>query len=344
MMNRFNFSVQKLDLQFKKPAGTSRGILKSKPSFIIHLKDNERDAISRGECSIIPGLSRETTEQVENLLNQIENFVRQSDSLNFPEEFNIYPSVRFALETALLTLQNPKPDTLFDNEFTLGQKGIPINGLIWMEKPENMWEQMLQKVTAGFRCIKMKVGALDFSSELNLLEKFRVKFGDTIQLRLDANGAFNANDALRKLERLSKYSIHSIEQPVKASQWKLMHELCAYSPIPIALDEELIGIRTKVEKEDLLNSIQPQYIILKPSLIGGLKEADEWTLIAENSNIGWWATSALESNIGLNAIAQWTANYPIKIAQGLGTGSLYMNNIPSSLIIKEDKLWRISSN
>jgi o-succinylbenzoate synthase len=339
-MGRYDFQFERIDLKFKKPAGTSRGMLFSKSSFIIHIKDRETKAEGRGECSIIPGLNPETDEQVAEALANIQKHIETTDSLSLSLEYLNYPSVRFGMETALLTLSNPGNDILFQNPFAKGDEGIPINGLIWMEEPEDMWRQMIQKAEAGYRCIKMKVGALNFKAELSLLEKFRIEFGNDIHLRLDANGAFTAEDAFRKLERLSKYSIHSIEQPVKAGQWNLMRELCAYTPVPIALDEELIGIKSVDEKIRLLENIKPHYIILKPSLIGGLEQGDEWISLVEEQAIGWWATSALESNIGLNAIAQWTAEYPVRLPQGLGTGSLYHNNIAMPLEIRRDELWR----
>jgi o-succinylbenzoate synthase len=243
-----------------------------------------------------------------------------------------WPSIKFGVETALLDLENGGTGNYFNNAFTSGQKQIPINGLVWMGDPQFMQDQIEEKIEAGFSTIKMKIGAIDFDSEIKLLEGIRSNYSpEEITLRVDANGAFIPKEALNKLERLSELAIHSIEQPIKAGQWNEMAALCSSTPLPIALDEELIGINKASEK---LETIQPQYIILKPSLHGGLSGAREWIEIAESNSIPWWITSALESNIGLKAICQFTAEFENDLPQGLGTGSLYTDNIESDLLVR----------
>ena len=249
------------------------------------------------------------------------------------------PSIRFGLETALLDFQRGGRRVLFENGFALGKKAIPINGLVWMGDKHFMLEQINKKLEAGYDCIKLKIGAIDLDTEISLLKYIRQKFSkEAITLRVDANGAFSPGSALDILDKLSAFDIHSIEQPIKPGQFEQMRELCLHSPIPIALDEELIGVATTDDREKLLQEIQPQFIILKPTLVGGLHSAREWIGLAEKHGVGWWITSALESNIGLNAIAQFTAEWPTQMPQGLGTGQLYHNNIPSPLYIDNASL------
>jgi o-succinylbenzoate synthase len=258
------------------------------------------------------------------------------------EALRDYPSMRFGLETALLHLQ--RGERLFDNAFSRGEEGIPINGLVWMGNHEEMLQRMEEKLEKGFHCVKLKIGAIDFDQELDLVKRIRERFSfHEIQLRLDANGAFPFDEALYKLELLSQYAIHSIEQPIKQGQWALMAELCRESPLPIALDEELIGVNDPEMKGHMLNIIKPRYIILKPSLHGGMQGCREWITAAREHGIGSWITSALESNVGLDAIAQFAADVygdGITMPQGLGTGQLFTDNIPMPLEIRGEKLWR----
>jgi L-alanine-DL-glutamate epimerase-like enolase superfamily enzyme len=209
-----------------------------------------------------------------------------------------------------------------------------------MGTPEFMKQQIRTKLDAGFRCIKMKIGAIDFETELGLLKEIRKEFSpEEVTLRVDANGAYSYQTALENLKRLSDLHIHSIEQPIEAGRWSEMAELCRQSPVPIGLDEELIGISSGKEMQKLVETIRPAYLILKPSLHGGLAGCEKWIELANKNNVGWWITSALESNIGLNAIAQWTFQQNIKMEQGLGTGQLFTNNFDSPLEISGDQLW-----
>lgn len=330
-------------LNFKFDAGTSRGVLRSKPTWYILLTDNDNASWGIGECSIIPGLS---TESIEELPAKLSEVCAQINNGSIPslDELDHWPAIRFALETALLDLQSNEICSPCPSLFQKGEQPIPINGLVWMGKADFMRQQIEEKISDGFKCIKMKIGAIDFSTEIELLKEIRKNFTpEQIEIRVDANGAFSADEALKKIEQLSQFNIHSIEQPIQPDQWKDMAVLCADSPIPIALDEELIGISEKAYQIQMLNFIQPQYIILKPSLLGGLSSTDQWISIANHNNIGWWATSALESNIGLNAIAQWVSLKDTMMPQGLGTGKLFTNNINSPLEIKNGQLFHDNS-
>ncbi len=324
-------------LKFITPGGTSRGILKTKTSYFIRVSDKKNpQRIGVGECSIIPKLSIDDVEHLENKIKDVCNNINYY--IYNINELNSFPAIQFALETAILDLQNGGNRIIYNNDFSKGKSSVKINGLIWMGDIDFMMKQIDEKISNGFSCIKLKIGAINFKDELNLLSTIRNNFNSSkIELRVDANGAFSTNDALNKLEQLSSLDIHSIEQPIKAGQWDAMADLCKKTPLPIALDEELIGIKGKMRNK-LIETIQPQYIILKPSLIGGLNAADEWIDIARQKNIGWWATSALESNIGLNAIAQWVSNKDINMPQGLGTGKVFSNNIDSPLEIKSEFL------
>ena len=331
---------KKYELQFKRTAKTSRGDYKTRPVWYLFLSENGKTGI--GECAPISGLSTETPEQVEKLLDEIcknpETFVENI------ELTKTVSSVQFALETAWLDLKNGGKQILFPSEFSEGKKGIPINGLIWMGDEDFMQQQIREKLDAGFRCIKLKIGGIDFESEIELLKRIRQNFSaEKIILRVDANGGFQSEKAKEKLQRLAQLQIHSIEQPIVAGQWQELAKLCAESPIPIALDEELIGKHELSEKENLLDTIHPQFLVLKPSLHGGLSGCNEWIELAKQRKIGWWITSYLESNIGLNAIAQWTFNKNAQGYQGLGTGSLFTNNIESPLEIRGEEL-RVNSN
>jgi len=329
-------SFKTIDLQFKFPARTSRGILLHKPSSFLMLEKDGFTGI--GECSTIPDLSIDPTETYPEKLDELCRLLNEGydPSTIVLDDF---PSIAFGLETALLDLEANGSKILFPSAFTEGKTGIPINGLVWMGDKDFMQKQIREKIAAGYRCIKLKVGAIDFETELEIISAIRKEFSsDDMEIRLDANGGFSLNDALEKLERLSDFEIHSIEQPIKARQFEKMAELCQKSPIPIVLDEELIGVKS-LEKEEILEKIKPAYIILKPSLIGGFRESEEWIRLAEKHNVSWWITSALEANIGLNAIAQWTFTLNSSLPQGLGTGQLYHNNIPSPLEIREAKLF-----
>ena len=329
--------AEKITLQFKRPAGTSRGILRTKNSWIISVWDDANPEIQGvGEASIIESLSPEWSDTYEQELNE------SCDNIDSLSESDIIsnPSLRFAFESAKLDLQNGGQQCYFDNSFYRGTEGIRINGLIWMGDKDFMLKQIKQKIESGYSCIKLKIGAINFQDELDLLKYIREQFGpETLELRVDANCAFESSDALKKLDALSQFQLHSIEQPIKTEMWTEMHELCKQTPLPIALDEELIGVNDIDEKRKLIQEINPQYIILKPSLVGGFKSSDEWISLAEENNIGWWITSALESNIGLNAIAQYTASKNNPMPQGLGTGLLYENNVPSTLRIEGEYLF-----
>jgi len=317
-------------LQFKKPSGTSRGVLTSKPSWLMATYD-EKVLSGVGECSVISDLS---IDDIKSIPEEIEKSYRED--YNDPK----FPAVTFGQEIMRLSRSAEHLFHLYKTPFSRGQEGIPINGLIWMGSKANMSAQIREKIDAGFSCIKMKIGAIDFGEELSLLRYIRSEYNaQTIELRVDANGAFDCNEALDKLSRLAEFEIHSIEQPIKQGQLQEMARLCQLTPLPIALDEELIGVSDLEEKKHLLQAIQPQYIILKPSLVGGFKASQEWIDIAVANDIGWWATSALESNIGLNAIAQWVSSLETNMPQGLGTGGLYTNNISSPLKINEGRLW-----
>ncbi len=342
--------LHKQVFEFSFNARTSRGAMKDKTSWFIRLTDSA--ATGTGECGPLPGLSPELTpdfetglQQLVDTINQKQLVLPQGNDLKSVSEwignhFRDQPlssSVLFALETALLDLLNGGQKLIFKNSFTEGVP-IPINGLIWMGGLDFMLQQIEIKIRDGFTCIKLKVGSHDFEKECDVLQYIRRKyFRESITIRLDANGAFKPEEVLDKLNRLARYDIHSIEQPIKAGH-AFMPELCKQSPISVALDEELIGVNTKQAKTDLLDRIKPQYIILKPTLHGGLAGCAEWIELAEDREYGWWITSALESNIGLNAIAQFTANYPVTIPQGLGTGMIYSNNVEGPLVVSKGRL------
>jgi o-succinylbenzoate synthase len=329
-------SFRNINLQFKFPAGTSRGVLLHKPSSFLILEKDGFTGI--GECSTIPNLSIDTVETYSEKLEEVCQLLNEGyDSSTIV--LDDFPSIAFGLETALLDLEANGSKILFPSAFTHGKTGIPINGLVWMGDKDFMQKQIWEKIAAGYHCIKLKVGAIDFETELEIISGIRNEFSpDDMEIRLDANGGFTSTDALEKLNKLSAFHIHSIEQPIKPRQFEAMAELCRQSPIPIVLDEELIGVNP-LEKEEMLEQIKPAYIILKPSLIGGFLESEEWIQLADKHHVNWWITSALEANIGLNAIAQWTFTLNSSLPQGLGTGQLYHNNIPSPLVIEKAKLF-----
>jgi len=331
-----NAHFKKYTLNFRQASGTSRGVYTTREVWYLFLTDGTNIGI--GECAPLPNLSVENPEKISAKLQQVCDDI--ASFCQFPDELQNWPSIRFGLETALLDLQNGGEQILFPSSFTRGEQGIPINGLIWMGTPKFMKQQIRTKLDAGFHCIKMKIGAIDFETEFDLLKEIRREFSsDEITLRVDANGAYSYQIALENLKRLSDLQIHSIEQPIKAGRWDEMAALCEQSPIPIGLDEELIGVFDPSKMQKLVETIRPSYLILKPSLHGGLAGCEKWIELANQHMIGWWITSALESNIGLNAIAQWTFQQNIITEQGLGTGQLFTNNVDSPLQIEGDQLW-----
>jgi len=332
-------SFEAHSLFFRKPSGTSRGVLTEKKLWLLKIWSGDPAISGTGECSVIPGLSPDytTAEAYEQELRKV-----AENPLYYLRDLWLLadkPSILFGLETAFLDWQSGGKQQLFDNSFTRGERAIPINGLIWMGSPEFMQEQIEEKIAGGFTCIKMKVGAIGFEQETALLAGIRKRLPkETMTLRVDANGAFSPENAAEKLKTLAELDIHSIEQPIAPGQYAAMKQLCQQAILPIALDEELIPVVSMQERRELLEHIRPQYIILKPSLHGGLTGCTEWIAIAESLVIPWWITSALESNIGLNAIAQFTGNFEPSIPQGLGTGGLYTTNFQSGLFIENGEL------
>lgn len=322
-------------LEFKRPSGTSRGVLYEKETFILEISEDGKKGI--GECGIFRGLSFDDRPDYEERLQWLcENISKDFNTLK--QELKEFPSIWLGYEQALLNLKYGG-NIYFPSDFTNGSESMMINGLIWMGDIGYMEEQIQEKLDQGFRCIKLKIG-VDWNSEHEILQKLREKFSpEKLELRVDANGGFTFAEAELVLKQLSDLQIHSIEQPIKAGNWNDMAKLCMHTSTPIALDEELVGIFDFDKKKELLGKINPQYIILKPSLVGGFSGCDEWISLAEQQNIGWWITSALESNIGLNAISQYTFTKDNKMPQGLGTGSLFTNNFESKLLLNGDRLF-----
>ena len=330
---------KKHTLEFKHPSGTSRGVLKIKETWFLIIWNAENPNIKGiGECGLLKTLSYDERPGYEEKLQEV------CDNINNHQDYLIsglkeWPSIHFGLEMALTDLENKGNKKLFPSKFTSGLESIKINGLVWMGEYDFMRSQIIEKIDSGFDCIKLKIGAIDFDQELSLLKQIRSEFSESeIEIRVDANGAFIPGNALHKLNELSKFNLHSIEQPIKQGQLEDMAKLCLEAPFPIALDEELIGVTTIKEKKKVLDTIKPQYIILKPSLVGGFKGSLEWMNLAKQREIKWWITSALESNIGLNAIAQWTYSLNNEMPQGLGTGGLFTNNIDSPLEVEKGHL------
>lgn len=321
-------------LNFKRPGGTSRGVLHTKETFILEVSNGERKGI--GECALFRGLSADDRPDYEEKLQWLcENINNEEEDLKL--ELSEFPSIWFGYEQAISNLKHGG-NLYFPGDFTEHKKSIRINGLIWMGSSDFMQEQIDEKLAAGFSCIKLKIGT-DWPSEHKILKHLREIYSDDIlELRVDANGAFSFDESKKALEELAELKIHSIEQPIKAGNRNEMAKLCESTPTPIALDEELIRVFRAEEKKRLLEEIRPHYIILKPALVGGFSGTDEWITAAENLNIGWWITSALESNIGLNAIAQFTATKNNPLPQGLGTGSLFTNNFESALVLQGEQL------
>lgn len=325
-------------LHFKLPAGTSRGVYTTRRIRYLALSSESKPGFTGlGECAPLPALSCDDVPDYDEILAGICRRVEQEGAFD-REELRPWPSILFALETAFRHHERGS-FRLWDTPFSRGEAGIPINGLIWMGDHAAMLRQIEEKLAAGFRCIKVKIGALRFDEELDLLHRVRREYGrDRVELRVDANGAFDASDAMARLEQLAALNLHSIEQPLMAGQWPEMARLCRQSPVPVALDEELIGCNDPARKRELLESINPRYIVLKPSLHGGLSGCREWIELARQAGIGWWLTSALESGIGMNAIAQWCATFDPVMPQGLGTGTLFTDNVPMPFSIKGDSL------
>nr|WP_297654486.1 o-succinylbenzoate synthase [uncultured Prevotella sp.] len=371
----YKIEISERTLHFKQPAGTSRGVYTTRHSYYLTLTSPEMPGVEGvGECATLPDLSCDAKPEYEVTLRQVCQMVEQMGRIPY-DMIRAYPSITFGLETAfasffqaakkILSSESPSSDisglellkkvgvsvpmgmenlaTLFDSPFARGEEGITINGLVWMGTYEEMLARLEEKLQAGFHCVKLKIGAIDFFKELDLVKRIREVYGkEQVELRVDANGGFSPENAMSRLEALAKYDIHSIEQPIKQHQWPMMAKLCRETPLPIALDEELIGVNVRSMKEALLDTIHPQYIILKPSLHGGIYGCNEWIELAKQRGIGSWITSALESNIGLNAIAHFAVKEygpNVQMPQGLGTGQLFTDNIPMSLEIRGDKLW-----
>ena len=352
-------------LHFKQPAMTSRGVYTERRSWFVTVSDGERCGV--GECAPLPDLSCDARPDYGEVLRGFCDRLEQTGEIPY-EAMRDYPSMLFGLETAMLSLECrtesvefatavPSAEgvavanstlctlhsTLYDTPFSRGEVGIPINGLVWMGSYEEMLRRMEEKLDQGYHCVKLKIGAIDFDHELDLVRRIRERFSHReVELRLDANGGFPYDEALYKLELLSQYAIHSVEQPIRQGQWARMAELCRDAPLPIALDEELIGVNDPGQKRQLLRIVKPAYIVLKPSLHGGISGCREWIALAREEGVGSWITSALESNVGLNAIAQFCADVygpDIRMPQGLGTGRLFTDNIPMPLEIRGERLW-----
>ncbi len=337
--------VLKYTLNFKFEAGTSRGVMTEKNSIFIRMtREGKQKIAGIGECSPLPGLSPDLVGDMDAVLSHCQAALSGLETLGMEQLKKMipgnYPAVLFGLETAMMDLLNGGHKIIYNNQFFNGFISIPINGLVWMGSKDLMIQRINEKIEEGYDCIKIKIGSISLDDELSLLRHIRKLFPkDRIQIRLDANGAFSFNDVFRVLDLLAPFDIHSVEQPIKAGNWQAMHEVCKNTPIPVALDEELIGLHDAEYKVQLLDEINPQFIVIKPTLVGGLRETEEWIQLAAQRAIGWWVTSALESNIGLNAIAQFTANQKLEIPQGLGTGQLFHNNISSPLKIEKGRLF-----
>lgn len=323
-------------LKFKQPAGTSRGVLHEKETYFLRLEDENAPGVyGIGECAVFRGLSADDVPRYEDKLKELCANIGRDEAT----DLQCFPSIMFGLQTAIYDISNGGRMLPFPSAFTEGEAGIPINGLVWMGTKDEMLARIREKIEAGFTTIKLKVGAIDFDSELEMVKFIRSCYSpESLTIRLDANGGFTPENALQRLSEFAKYGIHSIEQPIKAGQWEEMRRLCDNSPIDIALDEELIGIFTPERMGEMLDAVKPRYIILKPSLVGGFSGSQMWMQQAAVRGIGGWITSALESNVGLNAIAQWTARMGADMPQGLGTGALYVNNIASPLSVVGDSL------
>lgn len=372
----YKIEISERTLHFKQPAGTSRGVYTTRHSYYLTLTSDELPGVEGvGECATLPDLSCDAKPEYEMTLRQVCQMVEQMGRIPY-DMIRAYPSITFGLETAFASFFDAAKKfleivptegasssemlkqkgvsvpagmenltELFDSPFGRGEEGITINGLVWMGTYEEMLARLEEKLQAGFHCVKLKIGAIDFFKELDLIKRIRdVYTKEQVELRVDANGGFLPENAMSQLEALAKYDIHSIEQPIKQHQWPKMAQLCRETPLPIALDEELIGVNVRSMKQALLDTVRPQYIILKPSLHGGIYGCNEWIELANQRGIGSWITSALESNIGLNAIAHYAAKVygsNVKMPQGLGTGQLFTDNIPMPLEIRGDQLFLV---
>ena len=338
----YKVEIKPRTFHFKQPAGTSRGVYTERQSWLLILTSTDqpgREGI--GECAPLHDLSCDYSLDYEDKLRAFCDDFEREGHIDYGR-MSEYPSMQFGLETALASFEAGS-FKLFDTPFSRGEEGIPINGLVWMGSYDEMLSRLEEKLSAGFHCVKLKVGAIDFERELDLVKRVREHFSPSdVELRLDANGGFTPDEALYKLELLSQYAIHSIEQPIKPRQWSYMAQLCRESPLPIALDEELIGITEPQMMKYMLNVVRPAYIVIKPSLHGGMRGAMQWVDAAQECCAGSWITSALESNIGLNAVAQLAAKVygpRVTMAQGLGTGQLFIDNIETPVRINGDKLY-----
>ena len=333
-------TIEKRIFHFRFKAGTSRGSYTTRTSWLVTLTD-EQGHEGRGECAPLPQLSCDDVHDYEAVLQKACRSLQSMGEVAV-EPLRPYPSILFGLETAMLNLKR-QSWALFDTPFSQGKVGIPINGLVWMGSFEEMKRSMEEKLSGGYRCVKLKIGAIDFDEELSLIRQLRQRYSkEYVELRVDANGAFSPEEAPHRLEQLARYDIHSIEQPIRQRQWQNMARLCRNTPLPIALDEELIGVNMPTEKEELLDTIRPQYIILKPSLHGGMTGCAEWVDMADKRGVGSWMTSALECNIGLNAVAHLAAHLygpDVAMPQGLGTGQLFTDNVFAPLRLVGDKMW-----
>ncbi|MCH3970511.1 MAG: o-succinylbenzoate synthase [Prevotella sp.] len=339
----YHIRISERTLHFIHPAGTSRGVYTTRRSDYLTLTSDDRPGVQGvGECATLPDLSCDAGPQYDRTLQHICMMVEQLGKIPY-EMLRPYPSILFGLETAFAQFQAGGSTALFDTPFARGEEGIPINGLVWMGTFEEMLGRLEEKLDQGFHCVKLKIGAIDFDREIELVRHIRERFSkEDVELRVDANGGFTPENALQRMEQLAGYGLHSIEQPIRQHQWKEMARLCKESPLPIALDEELIGVNMKNMKEELLDTIHPAYLVLKPSLHGGMAGCKEWTDLARQRGIGTWITSALESNVGLNAVSHFAAlmyGPHITFPQGLGTGLLFMDNIPMPLKMEGDQLW-----
>lgn len=312
-------------LRFRQPAGTSRGVLTEKPTYFIKLYDERNpEVFGLGECAVFPGLSPEADHRYEyKLLELLANI-----AIGRPTDLSRHSSIQYGLEMAMRDFAGGGRGIYFDSPWVKGESEIVINGLVWMGTYEEMVERVETKIREGFRCIKIKIGAIDWAREEALIASIRSRYTpDEVTIRVDANGGFCMENVFPRLKRLADLGVHSIEQPIPSGNAELMRFVCDMSPVPVALDESLIGVYGCESKARLLDNVRPAYIILKPALCGGFSGAEEWIKLAESRGIGWWITSALESNIGLDALAQWTASLGVTMPQGLGTGNLYLNNI-----------------
>jgi o-succinylbenzoate synthase len=335
----FRLEIIKKRFDFVFPAGTSRGVLHDKHSWFLKLTDNERPGVTGwGECSPVWGLSPENETGLEKKLTELSQRIEQFDFF-LRTGLAEFPSIRFALETALIDFMHGGKQICFETPFTSGKTGIVINGLVWMNTPENALADARKKIESGFNCIKLKIGVYDWNEEEKIIQSLRNEFNADIEIRVDANGAFDFEQAKKVMERLAKYNVHSIEQPIKPGQIENIAKLSAEKSTPVALDEELIGKITPEQKNELLAAIKPSYIVIKPSLAGGFSATREWIDAAKKNNLAWWVTSMLETNLGLNAIAQYVATLNPVLPQGLGTGKIYSNNILSPLSVEKNKLY-----